>query len=44
MTPFRSSLVFGEQDPQRRLELRSLVQQELLKAGISIFNNGVMLP
>ncbi len=42
--PFRMSLFFDEPDAGRRLELRTLFQQELLRAGISLFNNGVMLP
>ncbi|HEX6810586.1 MAG TPA: aminotransferase class III-fold pyridoxal phosphate-dependent enzyme [Planctomycetota bacterium] len=42
--PFRMSIFFDEPDRQRRLGMRTLFQQELLRAGISIFNNGVMLP
>jgi glutamate-1-semialdehyde aminotransferase len=42
--PFRMSLFLDEPDPARKLRMRTLLQQELLRAGISIFNNGVMLP
>ncbi len=42
--PFRMSLVLGETDPRQLLLQRTLLQQELLRRGISIFNNGVMLP
>jgi glutamate-1-semialdehyde aminotransferase len=42
--PFRMSLWFAEADAGRKLEMRTLFQQELLRAGVSIFNNGVMLP
>lgn len=42
--PFRMSLVLGETDPRQLLLQRTLLQQELLRRGVSIFNNGVMLP
>lgn len=42
--PFRMSLVLGEADVARRHRQRTLLQQELLQRGISIYDNGVMLP
>ena len=41
--PFRMSLVLGEPDPMRRIQMRTLMQQETLRAGLSTYN-GVMLP
>lgn len=42
--PFRMSLFFDEPDARRKLEMRTLFQQEMLRKGISMFGNGVMVP
>lgn len=42
--PFRMSLFLAEPDGERRLRQRTLLQQELLRRGIMIYNNGVMVP
>ncbi|HIG87751.1 MAG TPA: aminotransferase class III-fold pyridoxal phosphate-dependent enzyme, partial [Planctomycetes bacterium] len=42
-TPFRMNLRFCREDPDELLKERTLMQQELLRAGISTYN-GVMLP
>jgi glutamate-1-semialdehyde aminotransferase/predicted aldo/keto reductase-like oxidoreductase len=42
--PFRMSIFIDEPDSTRKLQMRTLLQQELLRSGISIYNNGVMLP
>jgi glutamate-1-semialdehyde aminotransferase len=41
--PFRMAFLFREPDAARLLQLRTLLQQELLRAGLSTYN-GVMLP
>lgn len=42
--PFRMSLSLLEADAGRRHRQRTLLQQELLRLGVSIYNNGVLLP
>ena len=42
--PFRMSIFVEETDPTVKLQMRTMLQQELLRVGISIYNNGVMLP
>jgi glutamate-1-semialdehyde 2,1-aminomutase len=42
--PFRMSICFGEEQGEIRELQRTLLQQEILRLGVSIYNNGVMLP
>jgi len=42
--PFRMSLALLEEDATQLHLQRTLLQQELLRHGVSIYNNGVMLP
>ncbi len=42
--PFRMSIYFGDDEKETRELQRTLLQQELLRLGVSIYNNGVMLP
>ena len=42
--PFRMSLFFDEPDRARWLAIRTLFHQEMLRKGVSMFANGVMIP
>lgn len=42
--PFRMSLYFDEPDRTRWLQIRTLFHQEMLRHGISMFSNGVLVP
>ena len=44
LTCLGKALVLAEPDPQHRLLMRTLLQQELLRRGVAVFTQGVMLP